>query len=450
MEEKWDVIVVGARCAGSVLATLLAKKGVRTLVVEASPRGTDMPMSTHLVQSPGMDVLDRIGVGDRVRAAAPPTKTVRYSLDDSVLVTAVLPGRNPYCIRRSMIDPWLQDAAEASGAELLDRHKVVDLVRDGERVTGVVVRGPSSERTLRAGLVVGADGMHSTVAKLARAEEYLVLDGTRGGYFGYFPAPPKWENEWDAAIEYLGKEMRYVFRCDSGLVALVYVGSTEEVSAWGADYRSKLKEVLLRSPVTGPLAEGKEPVGKVIGLLKSRFFYRKPIGPGFALVGDAGHFKDFVTGQGMADAFLDAERLSDAILDGRPEAFERYWRERDVATLPLHFDALQQGHIDYNDPFMRWVIAGVAKNEALGGRLAYVLDRKVQPQDMIPGKAMLRLMGAALLRGRFDVISGFLRVGKTMSTEARELAERKKLLDEADRRLAAAPAAARERRAVAA
>src|SRR5690349_2509770 len=125
---KWDVIVVGARCAGATVAALLAKRGVRTLLVEASPRGTDMPMSTHLVQSRGMDVLDRIGVGSKVRAAAPRTTVVRYSLDDSVVMSRVRPGRDPYCIRRAVIDPWLQDAAEQHGAELLDRHRVVDLV----------------------------------------------------------------------------------------------------------------------------------------------------------------------------------------------------------------------------------------------------------------------------------------------------------------------------------
>jgi flavin-dependent dehydrogenase len=326
----------------------------------------------------------------------------------------------------------------------------VDLVREGERVAGVVVRGPSGDRTLRADLVVGADGMHSTVAKLAGVEEYLVEEGTRAGYWGYYPAPAKWENEWDAAIEYQGRELRYVFRCDHDLVALVYAGSKEEVATWGAGYRERLTEGLARSTITGPLAAGQEPVGKLIGLLKTRFFYRRPVGPGFALAGDAGHFKDFVTGQGMTDAFLDAERLADAILDGRKEAFERYWRERDVETLPLHFDALRQGHIDYNDALNRWVIAKASERPEISARLAEVLDRRIDPQEMIPGRALLGMMGAALLRGRLDVLSAFFKMGKAMGAEKRELTERKKLLREAEQRLAAAPSAVRERPAVAA
>src|SRR5262249_35482295 len=125
-------------------------------------------------------------------------------------------------------------------------------------------------------------------------------------------------------------------------------------------------------------------------------------------------------------------------LDGRKEAFERYWRRRDVATLPLHFDALRQGHVDYNDPFMRWVIGRMSRRSDLRERLAQVLDRRIDPQEMIPGRAMLGFIGAALLRGRFDVLSGFLRAGKAMGEEARELTERKTLLDVANQRFAAA------------
>src|SRR5258706_16017293 len=77
MENHHDVIIVGARCAGATLAALLAKSGVRVLLLEAAPRGTDMPMSTHFVQPPGMDVLDTLGVGDKVRRAAPPSKRFR-------------------------------------------------------------------------------------------------------------------------------------------------------------------------------------------------------------------------------------------------------------------------------------------------------------------------------------------------------------------------------------
>jgi 2-polyprenyl-6-methoxyphenol hydroxylase-like FAD-dependent oxidoreductase len=439
MEGHRDVIIVGARCAGATLGALLSRRGVRTLLLEASPRGTDMPLSTHLVQPPGMDVLDAIGVGDRVRAVTPASARFRYALDESVLISDALPGRAAHCVRRATLDPWLQDAAEASGAELRDRHRVTDLVRDGERVTGVVARTPTGTVTLRADLVVGADGMHSTVAKLVNAPEYLVLEGSRAGYWAYFEAPARWDAEWDATLEHRGRDLRYVFRCDGDLVALVHAGPREEVAGWGRDHREKLLETLGRSPTTAALAAGKEPVGKVLGVLKTRFFYRRPVGPGFALAGDAGHFKDFVTGQGMTDAFLDAERLARAILDGRPQAFEHYWRERDVATLPLHFDAIRQGEVGYNDPFMRWVIASIARRDDLKSRLALVLDRKLSPEELLSTPTLLGFMGRALLRGRLDVLSGFLRTGQAMRAQAKELATRRALFEQSRAALERAP-----------
>jgi 2-polyprenyl-6-methoxyphenol hydroxylase-like FAD-dependent oxidoreductase len=397
-------------------------------------------MSTHLVQAAGMDVLDRIGVGDRVRAAAPASRTFRFSLDESVAVSRNDEGRYAYCVRRSVIDPWLQEAAEEAGATLLDKHRVVDLLRDGERVTGVVARGPSGPVSFHADLVVGADGAHSTVAKLAGVEEYLVSESTRAGYWGYFPAPAVWTEDWDAILEHKGNDLRYGFRTDGDLVTMVYTAPMEELRSWGRDHKEKFVQALAGSEQTRRLVEGKAPIGNVMGLMKSRYFYRRPVGPGFALAGDAGHFKDFVTGLGMADAFLDAQRLARTIVDGRPEAFELFWRERDVETMPLHFDAIAQGKVGFNDPFNRWVIQRVGKDPEITKRVTKMLDRKLDPAEMVPMRTMLAWMGAALVRGRFDVLSGFMKAGKHLGGEAKELAARRALHERAKAALAAAEA----------
>jgi 2-polyprenyl-6-methoxyphenol hydroxylase-like FAD-dependent oxidoreductase len=413
---------------------------MKTLLLEAAPRGTNHALSTHFIQPPGVEALDRIGLGDAVRRAAPATQRLRFSLDDAVAVSSFTEGRAGRCVRRSTIDPLLQDAAEAAGATFRDRQKVTALVKDGERVTGVVVEGPDGPETLLANLVVGADGSNSTVARLAGAEEYLGDDASRGGYFFYFPAPAKWEHDWDAALEHRGDDVRYVFRCDGDLVLLVAATPVADCSTWGKDWRARTLSKLRESPITGPLVEGKEPVGKGCGLLQAHYFYRRPVGPGFALVGDAGHFKDFVTGQGMTDAFLDAERLAAAVVDGREAAFMHYWRERDVATLPLHFDAIQQGAVGFNSPLMRWVIDNVSRRPDLIDRPAQVASREIMPDQIVPMRTMLGFMGKALLRGRFDVLSGFMAMGKTTSAEQKELAARTLQLEEARKLLADAPA----------
>ena len=418
MTKIWDVVIVGARCSGAALGVHLARAGLGVLIVEASPRGTDMPMSTHFIQPPGVAALDRLGIGDQVRALAPATQRFRLTLD-SVDVALRMPTP-AVCVRRSVVDPLLQDAAERAGAELRDRHRVVDLLREGERVTGVVVETPSGREEIRARLVVGADGPNSTVAKLTRAAEYLGVDGDRGGFSLYYPAPERWEHSWDSLLEHRGDEIRYVFRSDGGLVLLVAVVANEQAATFGKDWRARTIELLRSSPSTAPFVEGKEPAARGAGLLKTRYFYREPVGPGYALVGDAGHFKDFVTGMGMTDAFEDAERLTRAVIDGRDTAFERFWRERDVETLPLHFDALGQGRIGFNSPFMRFAMSHVARRPDITERFARVFNRKMSPYDAIPMKAMLPWMAKALVKGRFDVIRGFLDFGKRAAEEQRE------------------------------
>src|SRR5690349_16415772 len=116
MSDHFDVIVVGARCAGAVLAARLARSGVRTLVLDSAARGSDMPMSTHLMQPAGMVVLDELGVGDQVRAVTPASARFRFALDEAEMVATMTPPA--YCVRRDTLDPLLQNAAEAAGAEL--------------------------------------------------------------------------------------------------------------------------------------------------------------------------------------------------------------------------------------------------------------------------------------------------------------------------------------------
>jgi hypothetical protein len=132
----------------------------------------------------------------------------------------------------------------------------------------------------------------------------------------------------------------------------------------------------------------------------------------------------------LTDALLDAERLARAIVDGREAAFQRYWYERDVETMPLHFDAIRQGKVGYNNAFMRWIFSQLRARPNLVAKFALMNERAVSPYDLIPMSTMLPWMGAALLRGRFDVLGGFFAAGKAMGEEQKEIAVRKTKLDQ--------------------
>jgi menaquinone-9 beta-reductase len=441
-QNTWDVIIVGARCAGASLGALLAARGVRTLILEASPLGTDMVLSTHYMQPPGMDVLDEIGVGDAVRAAAPPVRRFAAIADDAKVVSRYPDDRAGYCIRRMKLDSMLQDAAARAGAELRDHHTVVDLLHDGERVAGVVARTPSGTETFHAGLVVGADGRHSKVAKLTGVEEYLQVEMTRGGYFGYWPRSSAFDDaryDFDSMLAYEGEGLRYIFQTDEDLFVLVGAPPNAVARSWKGDHQAKYVEYLRNSPWTGPLVEGSAPVGKVVGILDATFFARRPIGPGFALLGDAGLFMDFVTGHGMTDALLGARDLASAILDGRPEALEWYWRQRDASVLPLYFDAARLGATGANNALTRLLFRKVSQDPRLRDRLALVADRRIDPANAIPTSKLLGWVLGEALRGRFGAVPEFMQTGRSIGLAEKELASRRGLLREVTERMGEVP-----------
>ena len=127
-DAKWDVIVVGARCAGAATAAMLSRAGVRTLCIDRSKMPSDHVLSTHYVQPPGMDVLDELGVGSRVRQLSPASRRGLAALDDARIYSEYPESRGAHCIRRSVLDPLLLEVADQSGVSLRDQHKVVELV----------------------------------------------------------------------------------------------------------------------------------------------------------------------------------------------------------------------------------------------------------------------------------------------------------------------------------
>ncbi|MBX3208377.1 MAG: NAD(P)/FAD-dependent oxidoreductase [Labilithrix sp.] len=430
MQRDFDAVVVGARCAGATLGAYLARRGTRVLVVDADDMPSDQPMSTHVIGPYGMLLLDELGLGDRVRAIAPPIPFFWNGVEGTVprLDFRERPGS---CIRRVDLDPLLVDGAREHGATVELRTKVVDLVRDGDRVVGAVLERGGVREEVRARVVVGADGRHSTVASLVNAEEYRGYDAPRALYWAYWRRPDWFDTdpryEGGAAIIHSGDDYIAVFPVNRDQVLVAIAVPIDRAAEWTGRQREIYLEQLRARPYLARFADG-ELLGKVISFVKGRFFFRRAAGPGWALVGDAGLFKDFTPGFGITDAFRDAKALAEAIDVGSDVAIERYWRQRDVNSVELFAYARDTGTPGFDNPLNRAVFRLIEQRPDLRARVCAFIHRELSPFAIVPTGLVLRVVLGELARGRFGVVAPFFAAGKNGAAVAKELDACKALL----------------------
>jgi 2-polyprenyl-6-methoxyphenol hydroxylase-like FAD-dependent oxidoreductase len=343
MSGAWDVVVVGGRAAGASTAMLLARAGLRVLCVERTRLGSDT-LSTHALMRGGTLQLAKWGLLDRVIGAGTPA--IRHTLfhygADSVPVP-VRPAAGVdalYAPRRTLIDRLLAEAATAAGAHLRSGCPAVGLERDRTgRVTGVRVRGrDGSVRAERAGLVIGADGRYSLVARDVGAA--CLFDGQSASAFvyGYFRALPAAGYEWF----YGPRVSAGVIPTNDGF-SCVFVGAPPArlarlVQAGGP---GDAVRVIAGEWALGERLDAAKRVGGLRYMRAMPGYLRRSSGPGWALAGDAGCWKDPMSTHGMTDAFRDAELLARAVLaapepgPAQRESLAEYESVRDALALPL-------------------------------------------------------------------------------------------------------------------
>jgi 2-polyprenyl-6-methoxyphenol hydroxylase-like FAD-dependent oxidoreductase len=345
LRRSWDVIIIGGRVAGASTALLLARAGVRVLVVERARRGSDT-VSTHALMRGGVLQLHRWGVLDRVAATgAPPIRrvTFHYGRDSMPVTLKPYAGVDAlYAPRRTVLDALLVGAAEEAGARFGFGLAMTDVARDrAGRVVGAVVRDQlGATWTERAGLVVGADGRSSLVATQVGAPT-VVAGGHAAAYvYGYWPAADLDGYHW-----YYGDGLSAgVIPTNDGLACVFAAGPAAVLAARMRHSRplDAARELLVRIDCRLTDLTRGAPLGPV------RFFrglparLRRPHGPGWALVGDAGWWKDPLSTYGITDAFRDAELVARAVVAGAASdhamriALCRYQAERDRLALPMH------------------------------------------------------------------------------------------------------------------
>jgi 2-polyprenyl-6-methoxyphenol hydroxylase-like FAD-dependent oxidoreductase len=426
--ERFDVAIVGARCAGAPLAALLARRGVRVALIEQTtfPRNT---LSSHFTQNDALTFLNRLGVLDRVRATgAPFISHVDTRLEDLEFVTTwpERPGDvgGAVCVRRHVLDPILADAAAAAGVDVRMGCKVVDLLREHGRVVGVRVVQDGCERDLRAPLVVGADGRSSLVARLAGARSYHVTHNERSYYWGYFegvdagPVPTFYFHRWAD---------RFVWAAptDSGLFLAGVSPELVQLDEFGRDRDAAyLEQVRSCAPVAEVLG-GARRAGKLHGIKRFTGYFRDACGPGWVLVGDAGHFKDPAGGRGIGDAFMQVEKLVPTIVEGlaggRGEldrALAEWARWRDAEFVEHYWMATDLGCAGaIATPFPQIVRRIVAQGKE--GPFIDLLSHRSRPSAVLsPGRAVVATAGL-LARPSGDRRALIREVGELLSNECR-------------------------------
>ena len=339
----FDAIVVGARCAGSPTAMLLARRGYRVLLLDRARFPSDT-ISTLVVWPHGAEILDRWGLLDGLVATGcpPVARNMVFDIGPFALEGAVADanrGRGGYCPRRTVLDKLLADAAVESGAELREEVAVEELVWHGDRVAGLRGQrhgGGSFEE--RARVVIGADGVHSLVAKAVGAPEYDAKPPLATYYYSYYSG-----FDADDVEQYLREdEAAACFPTHDGLTLIAAAWPSRRFPEVRSDIERHVREVHEAMPGVGERLQAARREERWVGTAGVANFFRKPYGPGWALVGDAGYTKDPVTAYGIMDAFLSAERLTAALIEwlsgAQPyeDAMTDYQRDRDVHARPSY------------------------------------------------------------------------------------------------------------------
>ncbi|HWM21424.1 MAG TPA: NAD(P)/FAD-dependent oxidoreductase [Ilumatobacteraceae bacterium] len=392
--------MVGARCAGSPTAMLLARKGYKVLVVDRAKFPSDT-LSTHILHPPAVESMQRWGLLDRlVATGCPPIDT--YTFDTGPFTLAGAPGTDAapvaYCPRRTVLDKLLVDAASEAGAEVREEFAVQEIVVEDDRVVGIRGHGKDGAIvTEHADVVVGADGRSSFLAKAVDPAQYNERPPFLGAYYTYWSGLPM-----DGRFE-------MCLRPGCGFAAApTHDDLTLVIAGWSYDqYEAKRDDVEAHYVATFDIAPGF--AERIRGAKReARFagtavpnFFRKPYGPGWALVGDAGYNKDFITAQGILDAFRDAELCATALDEAfsatrsYDEGMAGYHTTRDAHVLPMFEFTCQLAALEPPPPELQALLEAAHGNQEAMDGFARVNAGVLSPAEYFSEENVHRIFAAA-------------------------------------------------------
>lgn len=405
----FDVIIVGARCAGSSLATILSRAGLKVVVVEQAtfPKTT---LSSHLMEADGLLFLKRLGVLDAVSGTG-----VRFmrQIDlrfNEFRINTHWPLRfddvgGAAYLRRHLLDSILADTAIEAGADVRMNTKVVEVLWERGRAAGVKVRSGNVDTKLYAPLVVGADGRTSTIGYMVGARKYNVNPSQRSYYFTFFEgAKPSGDDHF--VFHRWGDRMVWAGPADGGLY-LVGVSPEQHERDYFRHHTDLGLLAHMRScDTTAEVLADAKIATEISGIRKFDGYFRQASGPGWVLVGDSGHFKDPAVGRGIGDAFLQVEALAPAIiagLDGSGDELDaelrRWGTWRDDRFNGYYWLAADVGKAG---GFPTMVPEALRRLQARGefNKFLDLFSHRSEYYDVLPLRDVARSTGAMLLKGK--------------------------------------------------
>jgi flavin-dependent dehydrogenase len=400
MATEYDAIIVGARCAGSPTAMLLARQGYRVLVVDRATFPSDT-VSTHMIHAPGVAALQRWGLLDAVTATdCPPIDAYSFDFGPITLTGRPRPSNGiatAYAPRRTVLDKILVDAAGQAGAEVREGFTVDEVLVEDGAVTGIRGRGNGGTSVVeRARVVIGADGRNSAVARMVGPRQYNERPMLQWSYYTYWSGLP---------VE--GFEV--VVRPDRGWAAmptndgltLVVVGwPYAEATAYKSDVEANYLKTFELAPAFAERIRKARRETRFVGASVPSFF-RTPYGAGWALIGDAGYNKDPITAQGISDAFRDAELCAgalDSVFSGSMTfelAMSGYHSTRDEQVMPIFEFTSQLATMQAPPTEMQQLLGAVHGNQEATDDFVSITAGTVSPSVFFEPTNLGRIMSAA-------------------------------------------------------
>lgn len=313
----YDVIIVGARVAGSSLAVLLGQQGHRVLLLDKAHFPSDT-LSTHFFRAPAMRVFGRLGVLDEVKAAAPPLTVMWNYIDGHVLSDPVEAPeehlRYFLCERRITLD-WIlfQRVKRESNIEVRTGAQVKELIQLNGQVTGVRWSEADGIREANTRVVIGADGFYSTLAKSLEPAYENQFPVQRCMYYTYFQGIEPLEELALAEHHFVGDSLTYVFPTDANLTLVAISLPIDEFASFKKEPLDRMRAHLDSLPLLAPRLQKAEVGAEVRGAGNIPCYQRIPYGPGWALVGDAQQVLDPWSGMGIDHATTHASILADSL-----------------------------------------------------------------------------------------------------------------------------------------